>query len=135
MKFSGCRYKRAGETDSSSSLPGGEALILQYYRRKLTPERGGYTTTTTTTTTTTITTTLQEFTPKWGDTSTEETTTEGAHSQEGRLYHYYDRILQETDIIGRSYTRSDYYRDLYILQNYTDDKIIEEYQHTTHDKD
>ena len=76
MKFSGCRYKRAGETDSSSSLPRGEAILLQllllllllllrHYRsslpsgethvplqkkllqKELTPRRGDYTTTTT----------------------------------------------------------------------------------------
>ena len=44
----------------------------------------------------------------------------------------YDRILQETDIIRRSYIRGHYYRDRYILQNYTGDKIIEEYYHTSH---
>ena len=67
MKFSGCRYKRAGETDSRSSLPRGEAILLQlllllHYRsslpsgeiplqkkllQELTPRRGDYTTTTT----------------------------------------------------------------------------------------
>ena len=48
MKFSGCRYKRAGETDSSSSLPSGEIpLQKKLLQKELTPRRGDYTTTTT----------------------------------------------------------------------------------------
>ena len=45
--------------------------------------------------------------------------TTGTHSQEGRLYYYWNRIPQKRNIIRRSYIRRHYYRDYYIIPNDT----------------